>query len=228
MRRLCGTRLAAVVLVAASWLPLAAGCTSNTTTSPAKSADSKILAAPRTPPTAAMSTPVPTTPASAAPAVVSSAAAPAATSSPAEPTDRGAPTVIDTASIGTPQGAAVAWLTALRTASFRDSSSAWVEKVTPYVTPAFATSYRKIAANGKGGGADWVMFVQNRCVSVLVDAAGIIPAEAPVSTAAAHVQVSATLKTVCRTGTRATSEFIAATVLVTHQHGRWAVAKREF
>jgi hypothetical protein len=219
----CKKGLAAVALAAAAWLPLIAGCTSTITSvaPPAVSgvsvtAPSLSSSLPESVPSFAASTPA--------------AASSTATSSATAPSGRGAaaPTVISTASIGTPQGAAVAWLTALRTASFRDSSSAWVQKVAPYVTPALAASYRKIAANGKGGGADWVMFVQNGCVSVLVDAAGIIPAEAPVSTAAAHVQVSATLKTVCRTGTRASSEFIAATVLVTHQHGRWAVAKREF
>ena len=138
------------------------------------------------------------------------------------------PTVISTASTGTPQGAAVAWFTALRTTSFRDASTAWIQKVAPYVTPAMAASYRKVAADGKGGGADWASFVADQCVSVVVNAAGVIPAEAPVTATAAHVQVSATLTTACRTGSRASSEFIAATVLVTNQHGSWKVAKREF
>lgn len=122
----------------------------------------------------------------------------------------------------------MAWFTALRTTSFRDTSSTWVQKVAPYVTPTLAASYRELATNGKGGGAGWATFVENQCVSVVVNAAGIIPAEAPATAAAAHVQVSATLTTACRTGNRASSEFIAATVLVTNQHGSWAVAKREF
>lgn len=220
----CKKGLAAVVLAAALWLPLVAGCTSTSTSIAASAMSGTSAAAP--PLSASLPQSVPSSAAASTPAAASSPAA----SSAAAPSNRGAaaPTVISTASAGTPQGAAVAWLTALRAASFRDSSSAWVQKIAPYVTPALAASYRELAANGKGGGADWVMFVQNRCVSVLLNASGIIPAEAPVSTAAAHVQVSATLKTVCRTGTRASSEFIAATVLVTNQHGRWAVAKREF
>ena len=216
-------RLGAVVLVAAAWLPLLAGCTSNTATGAAPSATSQVPPASPSP-SAPLVTSVPTTPAAPAPEVPS--AGPGQSSSSA---DQGAPppVVVSTASSGTPQGAAVAWLTALRTASFRDSPIAWVERITPFVTPGLAASYRKIAASGTGGGAEWTAFVHDRCVSVLVDAAGVIPAEAPVTAAAAHVQVSATLTTVCRTGSRA-SEFIAATVLATKQHNRWAVAKREF
>ena len=216
-------RLGAVVLVAAAWLPLLAGCTSNTAGGAAPPAASQVPPASPSP-FAPLFTSVPTTPAAPAPQVPS--AAPGQSSSSA---DQGAPppVVVSTASSGTPQGAAVAWLTALRTTSFRDSPTAWVERIAPYVTPDLAASYRKIAASGTGGGAEWTAFVHDRCVSVLVDAAGVIPAEAPVTVAAAHVQVSATLTTVCRTGTRA-SEFIAATVLATKQHNRWAVAKREF
>ena len=159
-----------------------------------------------------------------------SAAAPVTTSSSPPATSGGAPgpAVISAASTGTPQGAAVAWLTALRTASFGDAAGGWVHKVTPYVTASLEISYRKIAASGRGGGADWTTFVQHQCVSTLVNAAGIIPPEAPVSADAAHVQVSGTLATVCRSGTKASTQFLAATVLVIKDHGRWAVAKREF
>lgn len=217
-------RLAAVALVAAVWLPLLAGCTSDATRSSAPPPTSQVPPAALTP-SAARTTSVPTTPAP--PALRVPTAAQGESSSSADDRAAAAPVVVSTASTGTPQGAAVAWLTALRTASFRDSPTAWVERITPYVTPGLAASYRKIAASGTGGGAEWTAFVHDRCVSVLVNAAGVIPAEAPVTAAAAHVQVSATLTTVCRTGTRA-SEFIAATVLVTKQHNRWAVAKREF
>lgn len=211
-------RLAAMVLVAAAWLPLLAGCTSNTATGAAPPPASQV------PPAAPIFTSVPTTPAAPPPRVPSTAPGESFSSA-----DRGGPppVVVSTASSGTPQGAAVAWLTALRTANFRDSPSAWVERITPYVTPALAASYRQIAAKGTGGGAEWTAFVHDRCVSVVINAAGVIPAEAPATPAAAHVQVSATLTTVCHTGTRA-SEFIAATVLATKQHNRWAVTRREF
>lgn len=217
--------LAAAVLVTTCCLS-AASCTSSSTTPTAASVvagttTSAPLSAPASVPvSAAAST---SAPISFSPRLAVSSTAP-------QPSVAAAtvPTVVSSASTDTPQGAAVAWLTALRTASFRDTSTAWVQKVAPYVTPALAASYRKVTANGKGGGADWTTFVQQQCVSVVVNAAGIIPAEAPTSAVSAHVQVSATLTTACRAGNPATREFIAATVLVTNQHGRWAVAKREF
>lgn len=217
--------LAVMVLVAAAWLLLLAGCTSNTATGAAPPPASQVPPAP-VPPSAPIFTSMPTTPAAPPPPPRVPSTAPGESFSSA---DRGGPppVVVSTASSGTPQGAAVAWLTALRTASFRDSPSAWVERITPYVTPALAASYRQIAAKGTGGGAEWTAFVHDRCVSVVINAAGVIPAEAPATPAAAHVQVSATLTTVCHTGTRA-SEFIAATVLATKQHNRWAVTRREF
>ncbi len=225
-----GTRtswLTVGLLIVASSLPLTS-CTSDPSASssaPSVSVTAVAASLPTPSPDAiAVHRAAPVTPAG------SSAAVPVTTASTAEPTNGGkpGPTVISTATTGTPQGAAVAWLTALRTASFRDSASGWVNKITPYVTPALNASYQRIAAGGKGGGADWAVFVAHKCVSAVVNAAGVVPAEAPATATAAHVQVSATLATVCRAGTTTSTEFIAATVLVTKQHSRWAVARREF
>ena len=217
--------LPAAALVVAVCLPLSS-CTSSSGTSTSASAVPVTSTVPQS--SAPMVTAVRSTAVTSTPAAVSPSMSPDPTSPVASSRGAGVPTVVSTASTGSPQGAAVAWFTALRTASFRDASTAWIQKVAPYVTPAMAAAYRKVGADGKGGGADWASFVAEQCVSVVVNAAGVIPAEAPVTTTAAHVQVSATLTTACRTGSRASSEFIAATVLVTNQHGSWKVAKREF
>ena len=220
MRRTHRRRLAAVALVAAAWLPLLAGCTSTTATGVVQPPASQVP--PASPaPSASLSIAVPTTPALRVASTAPEESFPS--------TDRLAtpPVVVSAASSGTPQGVAVAWLIALRAASFRDSPSAWVKRIAPYVTPALAASYQAIAGKSTGGGAEWTAFVRDRCVSVVSDAAGVIPAEAPVTSPAAHVQVSGTLTTVCHSGSRA-SEFIAATVLVIKQRNGWAVARREF
>lgn len=81
----------------------------------------------------------------------------------------------------------------------------------------------------RGAGAEWTTFVQNRCAARVRNAVGIVPPEIPATATSAHVQVSGSLVTTCKSGRAVPAEFIAATVLVIRVGpGRWLVAKREF
>jgi hypothetical protein len=98
-----------------------------------------------------------------------------------------------------PVDSAVAWLGATRSISFADgSASGWVDRAGPVVTDRLAADYER-RRDGTAG-ADWPDFVAAGCVSVVTDASGVIPPEAPRTDSMVNVQVVGRLATTCRRG----------------------------
>jgi hypothetical protein len=96
-----------------------------------------------------------------------------------------------------PVDSAVAWLGATRSISYADgSASSWVDRAGPVVTDRLAAEYELLRDGNAGAG--WPDFVAAGCVSVVTDAAGVIPPEAPHTDSMVNVQVVGRLATTCR------------------------------
>src|SRR4051812_289443 len=110
------------------------------------------------------------------PATVQPGASPTDSSSPQDPAATGyLPPAVPAAD---PVASAVAWLQATRSLSFADGApSSWTARARPVVTDRLAAGYARLRDGGAG--ADWTDFVAAGCVSVVTDADGVIPLEAP-------------------------------------------------
>ena len=87
-----------------------------------------------------------------------------------------------------PVASAVAWLQATRSLSYADGSpSGWVARARPVVTDRLAADYER--RRDGNAGADWPDFVAAGCVSVVTDADGVIPLEAPRTEDAVNVML---------------------------------------
>lgn len=128
----------------------------------------------------------------------------------------------------TPESAAIGWLVATNTLSWRDPTpTAWVDRVSPYVTgPA-----QHDAEQARGGqpGADWNRLLAHQCVQRVHEPGGVIPPEAPRTEQTAYVQVSGTAAWECAAGSPPPPQPLAATLEVVHfPDGTWRVSKHLF
>ena len=129
-----------------------------------------------------------------------------------------------------PVASAVAWLQATRSVSYADGSpSGWVARARPVVTDRLAADYQR--RRDGNAGADWPDFVAAGCVSVVTDASGVIPPEAPRTDSVVNVQVVGRLTTTCRQGGAAGREpqDLAATLtLLRTSSGVWLVDRQPY
>lgn len=127
-----------------------------------------------------------------------------------------------------PVASAVAWLGATRSVSYADGSlSGWVDRARPVVTDRLAAEYER--RRGGNAGADWPDFVAAGCVSVVADASGVIPPEAPRTDRVVNVQVVGRLTTTCRRGGaagRAPQDLAATLTLLRTASGVWIVDRQ--
>src|SRR4051812_24656667 len=101
-------------------------------------------------------------------------------------------------------------------------------KVPTVGTPSCAAASR---LRDSGAGADWTDFVAAGCVSVVTDADGVIPLEAPHTEDAVNVQVAGRLVTTCTQGGAAgrSPQDLAATVTLRRGPGGvWLVDQQLF
>ena len=162
------------------------------------------------------------------PGTVQPGASPTDRSSPQDPAGTGylAPAV----PAADPVASAVAWLQATRSLSFADGApSSWTARARPVVTDRLAAGYARLRDGGAG--ADWTDFVAAGCVSVVTDADGVIPLEAPRTEDAVNVQVAGRLVTTCTQGGAAgrPPQDLAATVTLRRGPGGvWLVDQQLF
>ena len=127
-----------------------------------------------------------------------------------------------------PVASAVAWLQAARSVSYADGSpSGWVDRARPVVTDNLAADYER--RRDGNAGADWPDFVAAGCVSVVIDASGVIPPEAPRTDSVVNVQVVGRLITNCRHGGaagRAPQDLAATLTLLRIASGTWLVDRQ--
>jgi hypothetical protein len=127
-----------------------------------------------------------------------------------------------------PVASAVAWLGATRSVSYADGSpSGWVDRARPVVTDRLAAEYER--RRDGNAGADWPDFVAAGCVSVVTDASGVIPPEAPHTETVVNVQVAGRLTTTCRhggAGGRAPQDLAATLTLLRTSSGVWLVDRQ--
>jgi hypothetical protein len=127
-----------------------------------------------------------------------------------------------------PVVSAVAWLQATRSVSYADGSpSGWVDRARSVVTNRLAAEYEMLRDGNAG--ADWPDFVAAGCVSVVTDASGVVPPEAPRTDSVVNVQVVGRLSTTCRQGGAAgrTRQDLAATLtLLRTSSGVWLVDRQ--
>jgi hypothetical protein len=128
-----------------------------------------------------------------------------------------------------PVASAVAWLQVTRSLSYADgSASGWVARARPVVTDRLAADYER--RRDGNAGADWPDFVAAGCVSVVTDASGVIPLEAPRTDSVVNVQVVGRLTTTtCRQGGaagRAPQDLAATLTLLRTSSGVWLVDRQ--
>ncbi|GGM08098.1 hypothetical protein [Nakamurella endophytica] len=123
---------------------------------------------------------------------------------------------------------AVAWLVAYRTASFTGAADAWIDRTAPYVTEQLAQQNLQLRRDGRGPGVAWQDFVDRRCTARVVDAAAVIPPEAPRTDSTAHVQAAGTLHTTCATGGDPPDEALAVTLTAVRTADGWRIASRDY
>ena len=127
-----------------------------------------------------------------------------------------------------PVASAVAWLQATRSVSYADGSpSGWVARARPVVTDRLAADYER--RRDGNAGADWPDFVAAGCVSVVTDASGVIPPEAPRTDSVVNVQVAGRLTTTCRQGGaagRPPQDLAATLTLLRTSSGVWLVDRQ--
>lgn len=154
-----------------------------------------------------------------------------------EQTSAGPPTAQDRAGGGhlpaavaatDPVVSAVAWLQATRSLSYAEPPSGWIDRVRPVVTDRLAADYDRLRDGGAG--VDWPAFVADGCVSVVADAAGVIPLEAPRTEDEVNVQVAGRLVTTCgeRAVGRPAQDLAATITLVRGSDGLWLVDHQLF
>lgn len=123
---------------------------------------------------------------------------------------------------------AVAWLVAYRTASFTGAADAWIDRTAPYVTDQLAQQNLQLRRDGRGPGMAWQDFVDRRCTARVVDAAAVIPPEAPRADSTVHVQAAGTLHTTCATGADPPDEALAVTLTAVRTDAGWRIASRDY
>lgn len=128
----------------------------------------------------------------------------------------------------TPEAAAVAWLDATNTRSWRDPTpTAWTDRAEPHVTGQAADDVRQ--ARTGNAGPDWQRLVHDRCEQRVTGVASVIPPEAPRTDDVVYVQVHGQIVQECATGEPMEPQPLASTVETRRgPDGTWAVSARLF
>lgn len=163
------------------------------------------------------------------------AAAPAPTTSPSSSTSSTvttpatSPTTSALPAPNDPVTAGVDWLITYEGRSWQQPAGQWVDAVAPYVTDQLEQQY--VPDRDGSVGAAWPAFVTAHCTTVVQQAGGVIPDEAPRTDTTVYVQVSGSSVTTCTNGQPpppATVPVAATLEVQRGTDGQWRVNDRMY